>query len=314
MGRHHVLAVGNYIPSQRSPAAQTFVLQWDGSRWNQVAGLNLDTANNTFAAVAAEGTGGFWVVGSTGYGNYYPLRPLIARYSGLLCWQPTALPFAPPTAPASPIPTGSPTAPLPPTGLPTTRVADPHLPGVLYFPQSATRCAASSAPTGRRMAGWLSSATRSPRSFPRRVRRQAPSNGAVFRAGTPGVAPENRPPYDMLLGLLGRTVTAGRRPKPRSSPSPRPTRPPGATSRIQGIDRAGSAYWETHGGLAIYGYPISDPFTEVNQADGQPYLVQYFERNRLEYHPDCRPLPREPGPARHRGLAAAGLVAVKREA
>jgi hypothetical protein len=46
------------------------------------------------------------------------------------------------------------------------------------------------------------------------------------------------------------------------------------------------AYWETNGGLAIYGYPISETFVEVNPADGQSYLVQYFERNRFEYHPE----------------------------
>ena len=45
-------------------------------------------------------------------------------------------------------------------------------------------------------------------------------------------------------------------------------------------------YWRTHGGLPVYGYPISEPVTEVSQADGKPYMVQYFERNRLEYHPE----------------------------
>jgi hypothetical protein len=45
-------------------------------------------------------------------------------------------------------------------------------------------------------------------------------------------------------------------------------------------------YWQNHGGLPVYGYPISEAFTEVSQADGKPYLVQYFERNRLEYHPE----------------------------
>ena len=45
-------------------------------------------------------------------------------------------------------------------------------------------------------------------------------------------------------------------------------------------------YWETHGGLALYGYPISEEFAERNPEDGQVYIVQYFERNRLEYHPE----------------------------
>ena len=47
------------------------------------------------------------------------------------------------------------------------------------------------------------------------------------------------------------------------------------------------AYWETHGGLALNGYPISAEFNEILE-DGRPYTVQYFERTRLEYHPEVR--------------------------
>lgn len=45
------------------------------------------------------------------------------------------------------------------------------------------------------------------------------------------------------------------------------------------------AYWRTHGGLAINGYPLSDEQVEILE-DGQAYTVQYFERSRLEYHPE----------------------------
>ncbi len=45
-------------------------------------------------------------------------------------------------------------------------------------------------------------------------------------------------------------------------------------------------YWETHGGLAQQGYPISDEFTEVSTLDGQPHTVQYFQRAVFEYHPE----------------------------
>jgi choice-of-anchor B domain-containing protein len=47
-------------------------------------------------------------------------------------------------------------------------------------------------------------------------------------------------------------------------------------------------YWQGHGGLAINGYPISDELTETLE-DGHSYTVQYFERTRLEYHPDSPP-------------------------
>ncbi|HMP42360.1 MAG TPA: S8 family serine peptidase, partial [Roseiflexaceae bacterium] len=48
-------------------------------------------------------------------------------------------------------------------------------------------------------------------------------------------------------------------------------------------------FWETHGGLPIFGYPISSEFIERSD-DGRDYLVQYFERHRFEYHPE-NPVP-----------------------
>lgn len=48
-------------------------------------------------------------------------------------------------------------------------------------------------------------------------------------------------------------------------------------------------YWEQFGGLAIYGYPISEEFLEVNPDTGETYVVQYFERQRFEWHPGVWP-------------------------
>jgi hypothetical protein len=48
-------------------------------------------------------------------------------------------------------------------------------------------------------------------------------------------------------------------------------------------------YWKTTGGLASYGYPISEELREINQADGKTYVVQYFERARFELHPENQP-------------------------
>jgi hypothetical protein len=48
----------------------------------------------------------------------------------------------------------------------------------------------------------------------------------------------------------------------------------------------GARYLEQNGNLAIYGYPISEAFEEINRYDGQSYMVQDFERNRLEQHPE----------------------------
>jgi hypothetical protein len=46
------------------------------------------------------------------------------------------------------------------------------------------------------------------------------------------------------------------------------------------------SYWEKNGALAQFGYPISEEFSELNSTDNKTYLVQYFERARLEYHPE----------------------------
>jgi len=44
-------------------------------------------------------------------------------------------------------------------------------------------------------------------------------------------------------------------------------------------------FWNANGGLAIYGYPISEEFRDASTG----FTVQYFERQRLEYHPENSP-------------------------
>lgn len=43
-------------------------------------------------------------------------------------------------------------------------------------------------------------------------------------------------------------------------------------------------YWERNGGLMRFGYPITAEFTA--ELEGKTYTVQYFERRRMEYHPE----------------------------
>src|SRR5207253_4497042 len=38
-----------------------------------------------------------------------------------------------------------------------------------------------------------------------------------------------------------------------------------------------------------FGYPISEQFTEQSDTDGRYYTVQYFQRNRFEFHPENQP-------------------------
>jgi hypothetical protein len=52
-------------------------------------------------------------------------------------------------------------------------------------------------------------------------------------------------------------------------------------------------FWKSRGGLPIFGYPISEEFSEVSPNDGNTYLVQYFERARFEYHSEHQGTPYE---------------------
>lgn len=52
-------------------------------------------------------------------------------------------------------------------------------------------------------------------------------------------------------------------------------------------------YWGAFGGLAQYGYPLTDEFPELNPLDHQIHTVQYFERAVFENHPENNSSPYE---------------------
>ncbi len=98
--------------------------------------------------------------------------------------------------------------------------------------------------------------------------------------------PENRgTKYEVLLGLLGVQLN-GDRDFPKTGPVP--NTPDRVFFPETGHTLGGSfyQYWRNNGGLALFGYPISQEFLERNPDDGKTYTVQYFERNRFEYHPE----------------------------
>jgi len=96
--------------------------------------------------------------------------------------------------------------------------------------------------------------------------------------------PENQPPYDVLLSQLGTVRYQQKYPNgaPNQQPAAGGVRFP-QTGHVVGGPFL--AYWQSHGGLAQQGYPISEEFTEVSPLNGQPYTVQYFERAVFEKHP-----------------------------
>lgn len=98
--------------------------------------------------------------------------------------------------------------------------------------------------------------------------------------------PENKgTPYEVQLGLLGRQF----------HPLDPPAAPINDSAHIHfretGHNLGGAFYnyWQSHGGLFVNGFPISEEFRERG-SDGKEYMVQYFERARFEFHPE-NPLP-----------------------
>lgn len=90
----------------------------------------------------------------------------------------------------------------------------------------------------------------------------------------------------VLLGLLAREVTAAR--GAEAAFQRLPDTGDGSWFEQTGHTLRGGfrAHWEATGGLPVYGFPISEEFEEQNPADGKRYVVQYFERNRFEFHPE----------------------------
>jgi glutamine cyclotransferase len=102
--------------------------------------------------------------------------------------------------------------------------------------------------------------------------------------------PENQPPNDVLLSLLGTFLYKQK--YPNGAPNQTPNNSAGSQLFAATGHRVGGKfldYWNQHGGLAQEGYPISDEFQEVSDLDGKTYTVQYFERAVFESHPENQP-------------------------
>lgn len=95
---------------------------------------------------------------------------------------------------------------------------------------------------------------------------------------------------EVELGLLGKQVAASESSQKAFHfvATPSSTSATAQYFKATGHTLSGTflSYWNANGGLARYGYPISEPFQEVNNSDGKTYTVQYFERARFEYHPE----------------------------
>jgi hypothetical protein len=115
------------------------------------------------------------------------------------------------------------------------------------------------------------------------------NNAAKLAPGYAALTPAEQLDWVAPLQLVGSLVTAG-----RTFPTVAPFASTNdawyfaATGHSLGGDFL--AYWLTNGGLAGFGYPISEPFQEQG-ADGIVRTVQYFERARFESHPEATGTP-----------------------
>jgi peptide/nickel transport system substrate-binding protein len=116
--------------------------------------------------------------------------------------------------------------------------------------------------------------------------------------------PENKAPYDVLLGRLGANFVEGRG---SIDPATNKVRNP-ADAPFVGVDKPADAngttkvwfqetkhsvsgkilqYWNQYGGLQQFGSPLSEAFDEIS-TDGKTYSTQYFERARFEVHTELQ--------------------------
>jgi hypothetical protein len=110
--------------------------------------------------------------------------------------------------------------------------------------------------------------------------------------------PENQEPYRVLLGRIGFTSLrrrgAGLEPR---IPNPEQSPVGAGCSRFPetsyNLCPPFADFWQRSGGLPVYGFPITNARDEANLTDGKTYLTQWYERERLEFHPELRGTPYE---------------------
>jgi hypothetical protein len=101
--------------------------------------------------------------------------------------------------------------------------------------------------------------------------------------------PEFEPAFYVSITQLGRQQTAGRT---EAAFGPHAAQNDANTTFFpqtgHSIRFGFRAFWLNNGGLPIFGYPVSEEFSEISPDDGKEYTVQYFERVKLEYHPEAK--------------------------
>ncbi len=99
--------------------------------------------------------------------------------------------------------------------------------------------------------------------------------------------PENSPPHNVLLRRLGWTATDGKHSQPPFQTAQQIQSPNCLYFPETGHNLCAGFrdFWQEFGGLAVNGFPISEEFREAVAETGKTYIVQFFERQRFEWHP-----------------------------
>jgi hypothetical protein len=106
-----------------------------------------------------------------------------------------------------------------------------------------------------------------------------------FQGGRLEYHPDNPEPYTVQLGLLGAQILAEREPVLRVGRAEAANNPncqffPETSHNVCYSFRV---FYNAHGGLDVFGYPLTEIIQENNR------FVQYFQRARMEWHPERPP-------------------------
>jgi polysaccharide biosynthesis protein PslG len=187
--------------------------------------------------------------------------------------------------------------------LPTLASASPPPPQVQYFPESGHAAHNwywqfwKNTPNALRVLGYPIAEPFIQESFtePGKFYRVQYFERAVLEEHPENFGKDNNRFY--ILGrLLGNELIKGReneepfRPVPQIPSNANQTWFPETQHTLRNDPVRGpfKQFWEQYGGLVVFGFPKSEPFQEKNPDTGETYWVQYFERNRFEYHPNER--------------------------
>ena len=249
------------------------VAHWDGTAWHPIAIPGAEQLN--FSLVTGTGPQDLWASGSSADN-----LPVFYRYT-----------CAPPPPPVTPTPIATPSPTATPTAVPTVLVPGT---GSQTFPETGQTVA------GAFLAYWQSHGGLAQQGLPISaiLGEVSPLDGQpytiqYFERAVFEYHPANQPPFDVLLSQLGTFRYHQKYPDGASGQPPTPGRAASCSRRRDTGWAAFLAYWRAHGGLAQQGYPISDEFVENSDLNGQPYLVQYFERAVFEWHPENAGTPYE---------------------